>query len=236
LRIAHRGASAYAQENSLVAFHKAADMLADMVEIDIRITADQIPIVTHDSNLKRLFGKDITVAELTFQELRAATPPDLEPIPSFEEVAVTCKQLGMGLYLDIKEFSRAAVESIIASLKKHGLTRYTIFGSFRHDWIADIKAANPTLSTSILFNSIHVDPVLLARAIRCDYVHPCWESAIPEPHTLLTPDWMQRVREAELGIVCWHEERPSQIAALQALGVDAICSDTPERLVPRAVT
>ncbi len=232
LRIAHRGASAYAQENSLTAFHKAAEMLADMVEIDIRITADEIPVVTHDSNLKRLFGLDASIADLTFEQLRAATPPGLEPIPSFEEVAAICRQLGIGLYLDIKEFSRESAESVFASLKKHGMTRYTIFGSFRHDWVAEIKAANPHVATSILFGSTHIDPALLARALNCDYVHPCWERAAPEPHTLLTPEWMRRVREAELGVVCWHEERPSEIAALQALGVDAICSDTPERLVP----
>jgi glycerophosphoryl diester phosphodiesterase len=235
LRIAHRGASAYAQENSLTAFHKAAEMLADMVEVDIRITADQTPVVTHDRNLKRLFGIDSAIADLTFDQLRAAAPPGLEPIPSFEEVAATCAALGLGLYLDIKEFSPAAAESVFASLKKHDLTRYTIFGSFRPDWVAEIKAANPAVSTSILYGSTNIDPVLLARALHCDYVHPCWENAAPEPHKLLTPEWMRAVREAELGIVCWHEERPAEINALQALGADAICSDMPELLVPRAV-
>ncbi len=46
---------------------------------------------------------------------------------------------------------------------------------------------------------------------------------------------MRSVREAELGIICWHEERPSEIAALQALGVDGICSDRPELLIPQSV-
>ncbi len=236
LRIAHRGASAYAQENSLTAFHKAAEMLADMVEVDIRITADQTPVVTHDGNLKRLFGLDSSIADLTFEQLRAAAPPGLEPIPSFEEVAAACAALGLGLYLDIKEFSHPAAQSVFASLKQHDLTRCTIFGSFRPDWLAEIKAAHPAIPTSILFSSTRIDPVLLARAVACDYVHPCWENAAPEPHTLLTSDWIQRVREAELGIVCWHEERPAEIAALQALGVDGICSDMPELLIPKATT
>jgi glycerophosphoryl diester phosphodiesterase len=236
LRIAHRGASAYAQENSLTAFQKAAEMLGDMVEVDIRVTADQTPVVTHDSNLRRLFGIDTSIGDLTFEQLRAATPPGLEPIHSFEEVAVACADLELGLYLDIKDLSPAAGESVFASLKKHDLTRYTIFGSFRPDWLAEIKATYPSVSTSILFSSTHLEPMLLARAISCDYVHPCWENAAPEPHTLLTCDWIRRVREAELGIVCWHEERPSEIAALQALGVDAICSDMPELLIPQSST
>jgi glycerophosphoryl diester phosphodiesterase len=218
LRIAHRGASAYAQENSLTAFHKAAEMLADMVEVDIRITADQTPVVTHDGNLKRLFSIDASIGDLTFEQLRAATPPGLDPIPSFEEVAATCAALGLGLYLDIKAFSLPAAESVFTSLKVHDRTRYTIFGSFRPDWVAEIKAAYPLVSTSILFGSTHIEPVLLACAIGCDYVHPCWENIAPEPHTLLTSDWIRQVREAELGIICWHEERPSEIAHCKPVG------------------
>jgi glycerophosphoryl diester phosphodiesterase len=48
---------------------------------------------------------------------------------------------------------------------------------------------------------------------------------------LLTPEWVARVRDANLGIVCWHEERPEEIAALRQVGVDAICSDAPELLL-----
>jgi glycerophosphoryl diester phosphodiesterase len=51
------------------------------------------------------------------------------------------------------------------------------------------------------------------------------------PYKLLAHDWMKRVWDAGLGIVCWHEERPSEIEALWNLGVDAICSDMPELLV-----
>jgi glycerophosphoryl diester phosphodiesterase len=74
-----------------------------------------------------------------------------------------------------------------------------------------------------------VNPLLLARALQADYVHPCWEHE-PEPHRLLTADWLAQVRAAGLGVICWHEERPAEIAALKALGVTGICSDNPELL------
>ncbi|MCZ7545146.1 MAG: glycerophosphodiester phosphodiesterase [Anaerolineae bacterium] len=234
LRIAHRGASAYAQENSLAAFRKAAELGADMVEIDIRATADGVPVVSHDSSLKRVFGVEGNVGDYTLSQLRALTPADREPIPTLEEVAAECRQLDLGLYLDIKELTAPVAAAIVESLDRHHLTRYSIAGSFRADWLAEIKANFPQIATSILFASVHVDPVLLARSINCDYVHPCWESKTPEPHRLLTPAWIEKVRAADLGIICWHEERPSEIAALQALGVDGICSDQPELLVPPA--
>lgn len=230
LRIAHRGASAYAQENSAESFQKAAEMGADIVEIDLRLTADGLPVICHDESLTRLYDIPGNIADLTLDQIRAATPTGRAPILTFGEVAAACADLKLGLYLDIKEFNRASGQLVFDTLDHYGLTAYSIAGSFRPDFAANIKAANPRLRTSILYGSTHIDPVLLARALNADYVHPCWENAAPEPHRLLTPEWIANVRAANLGIVCWHEERPSEITALDALGVDAICSDTPDIL------
>ena len=229
LRIAHRGASAYAQENSAESLRKAAELGADMVEIDIRTTSDDIPVVTHDSSLKRVYGIDGNVSEYSLEELSRITAAQ-EPIMCFEEALTVCKKHGLGLYLDIKQLNPAAARSILESLDAHHYVSNTIFGSFRPDYLADIKAARPDAQTSILFGAHTLDPVKLAQSIRADYVHPCWENRAEQPHRLLTADWIDEVRRADLGIVCWHEERPSEIAALKALGVDAICSDKPELL------
>lgn len=235
LRIAHRGASAYAQEGSRSSVEKAAELGADMVEIDIRITADDVPVIAHDADLRRVFGVDGLISDLTLSELYAVTPGDCQPILTFDEMIRLCAGLGLGLYLDIKEVSPTAMARIIASLREHGMLRYAIFGSFRPDLVAEIKAAAADASTSILFASTHVDPVALAASVNADYVHPCWER-FESPSSLLTDEWIGRVRAAGLGIVCWHEERPREIAALNRLGVDGICSDQPELLVmtPRA--
>ena len=230
LRIAHRGASAHAQENSAASVQKAWELGADMVEMDIRSTADHIPVTAHDPSLKRLYNVDALIADITLEELHSYSKSS--PILTFVEMLRLCHKLQLGLYLDIKELSWEATLRVFAALDEYDFINHAIFGSFRPDYLAEIKAYRPDAVTSILFSSIHVDPVLLAQSIHADYVHPCWESRSETPHKLLTPEWIERVREAQLGIVCWHEERPSEIAALQALGVDAICSDTPELLVP----
>ena len=234
LRIAHRGASAYAQENSAESMHKAVELGSDMVEVDIRITADDVPVITHDSSLKRIYGIDGNVSEFTLEELRSFDSASSQ-LMTFDELLGICRSLGLGLYLDIKEINREAASKIIAALDEKHYIKNTIFGSFRPDYLADLKAARPDLSTSILFGAINIDPVKLAQSINADYVHPCWERRAEEPHKLLTPEWIASVRAANLGIVCWHEERPSEIAALQALGVDAICSDQPELLIPTPI-
>ncbi|MBZ0304005.1 MAG: glycerophosphodiester phosphodiesterase, partial [Anaerolineae bacterium] len=231
IRIAHRGASAYAQENSLSAFTKAAEMGADMVEVDVRLTADRVPVITHDESLKRVFGVPGLIHEYTFDELVRMTPEGREPLVTMEKLFETCRSLSMGVYLDIKQIGLDTVPMLIEIVKRADMWGGTIFGSFRADWLAEIKACDPEAATSVLFSSIHVDPVAQARAIGCDYVHPCWER-FDEPDKLLTESWLAGVHEANLGVVCWHEERPTVIHALQALGVNAICSDEPELLMP----
>lgn len=230
LRIAHRGASAYAQEGSQASVEKAAELGADMVEIDLRVTADDVPVIAHDSSLNRVFGIEGIISEMTLDQLRAATPAGKQPVLTFEEMLALCKSLGLGLYLDIKETSPTAMEKTIAALKREGMLSHTIFGSFRPDLIAEIKASTPDAVTSVLFASTHIDPVALAASVKADYVHPCWER-FDTPSSRLEGEWMQHVRDANLGIVCWHEERPQEIAALKRLGVDGICSDQPELLV-----
>lgn len=230
LRIAHRGASAYAAENSLEAIRAAAELGADMVEIDIRVTADNVPVVIHDGSLKRSHGVDGDVSDLTMGELSQLTGNG-PALVRFDDAIKLCRELGLGLYLDIKRLNAAAALSMLGSLESHHFMKNTVFGSFRPDYLADIKAARPDAKTSILFGAVDIDPVQLAQSIKADYVHPCWENRAEQPHRLLSPEWIAAVREANLGIVCWHEERPEEIAALMALGVDAICSDKPELLL-----
>lgn len=229
IRIAHRGASAYAQENSLESFHKAAELGSDMVEVDIRVTADGQPVVAHDASLKRLYNVDGQISDFTLEELKEITKSS--PISTFEETVKICRELHMGLYLDIKEINEQVAIIIFEVIDRHHFIKSAIFGSFRPDHLAEIKASRPDAVTSILFNSIHVDPVALAQSIQADYVHPCWERRAPQPHKLLTSEWIAAVRTANLGIVCWHEERPDEIEALWNLGVDAICSDMPDLLI-----
>ena len=230
LRIAHRGASAYAQENSPASLHKAAELGADMVEIDIRSTADDVPVVTHDSSLKRVYGISGSVSDYSMAELRRLTAGPGALI-SFDEAVALCKPLRLGLYLDIKQLSAASARAMLEALDRQHYMKSTIFASFRPDYVAEIKVARPDVKTSILFGALTIDPVKLARSVGADYVHPCWENRAEQPHRLLTREWLDAVRRADLGIVCWHEERPAEIAALKALGVDAICSDKPELLL-----
>lgn len=67
--IAHRGYSLRYPENTLLSMTKAFENGACYVECDVQLTKDKVPVVLHDSNLKRLSGKTGTIEQLTAQEL-----------------------------------------------------------------------------------------------------------------------------------------------------------------------
>jgi glycerophosphoryl diester phosphodiesterase len=229
LRIAHRGASAHAPENTLAAFRKAADLGADMVEVDLHSSSDGVLVVIHDADLSQTTTGSGLVYTHPLDALRRLDAGDGERIPTAEEVIECCRERNLGIYFELK-IGYAAV-TIAEMIQRERLHDRVIVASFRPDWLADVKRYDPTIHTSVLFTSLHIDPVALARATGAEYVHPCWEYQTPSPHSLLTPEWMDPVRAAGLGIISWHEERPVEIAALKRLQLDGICSNAPELLL-----
>jgi len=227
LRVGHRGAAAHAPDNTLLGFRRAAALGADMVECDVQVTADGQVVVVHDPYLTGADGRIRPIHRSTLAELQAVDLGEGEHIPTLAETIEVCKDEQLGAYMELKD--GAALPGVVDALCEQEFVHHTIAGSFRPDWLMEVKTALPELATSILFGSPHLDAVRLAQSVRATYVHPCWER-FPHPSSLLTPEWVARVREAELGIICWHEERPEEIAALRRVGVDGICSDAPELL------
>jgi glycerophosphoryl diester phosphodiesterase len=84
--IAHRGASDRALENSLSAFSLAVADGADMIEFDLRLTSDGVPVVFHDERTGRTAKANLEVAGTAAVRLRAAILKNGEPIPTLAEV------------------------------------------------------------------------------------------------------------------------------------------------------
>src|SRR5262249_5510589 len=93
--IGHRGAMAYAPENTLASFREARRRGATWVEIDVKLTVDGVPIVMHDASLKRTTGVDRLVAKTPHAELPKG-------VPTFEEAIACFHELGLGCNVEIK--------------------------------------------------------------------------------------------------------------------------------------
>jgi glycerophosphoryl diester phosphodiesterase len=197
----------------------------------VQRTADGQAVVIHDLFLRASSGQVLPVAKSTLAELQAVDLGAGERVPTLQAALAAIQALGLGAYIELKD--GGAIPGLIQVLDELDFTRHVLVGSFRPDWMADFTAARPQVGGSVLFGSQAIDgprAASLARAAGASFVHPCWESD-PHPSALLTPAWLGAVRAAGLGVVCWHEERPAEIAVLLALGVDGICSDKPELLM-----
>jgi|GEM_PF-216278 len=70
LIIAHRGVSALAPENTLAAFRQAVECGAEGLEFDVQLSKDDVPVIIHDFDLKRLGRRDGFVKDFTAEELQ----------------------------------------------------------------------------------------------------------------------------------------------------------------------
>lgn len=226
LRIGHRGAPAHAPANTLSSLRKAAELGADMVQFDVRQTGDDQIVLSHRPYLTDAQGRAWPVRESTLAELEAIDLGDGERIPTLAEAIELCRAEQVGAYIELRD--GGTIPGVVGAIREHDLAGYSLFGSFRPDWLAELETQVPDAHTAILFDSPYVDAVRLAQSIHATYVHPCWELA--DIHTFLTPEWVARVREAGLGIICRHDGQPGGIDALRRAGVDAICSPAPELL------
>lgn len=138
--IAHRGASAYAPENTASAIKKAAQMGANWVEVDVNISQDNTPVVFHDANLERCSnGKgqltqssDESLNELDFggwfsQEFKN------EPLLTLKTLLDISLKHDLALNLEIKPEEGLELETVIAiksCLDKFSKRPCIVFSSF----------------------------------------------------------------------------------------------------------
>ncbi len=232
LAIAHRGASAWATENTLGALRVANSLGADMWEVDVHLTRDRVCVVCHDSNLLRLTGKDICLGEADWNTIRKIHLLGGGTIPSFADVVTIALEVDAGLYVEIK--GEGAGFAAWQEMKKQKFS-YAILGSFEKEYVQELRDADCEFPLSILIPKGH-DPFALALATGAKIIHPCWENASSSPQELITPELLIRVQEAGLEMVLWHEERPAVLEKILQLPVLGICSNQPELLVPFPVS
>jgi hypothetical protein len=130
LLVAHRGGvvSDRIPECSPAAIREAARQGYDMVELDVRVTRDGAPVVFHDADLFRATGRASAIGELSEAEALALRfRKNDETIANLEQALLLCRQLHLGVMLDLKDPPRADVLQRIAALvRKHGLARSTV--------------------------------------------------------------------------------------------------------------
>jgi peptidoglycan/xylan/chitin deacetylase (PgdA/CDA1 family) len=130
LLVAHRGGVVTDRipENSLAAIREAGRFGYDMVELDVRATKDGVPVIFHDANLRAATAHNGPINDLTEAETRAVRfKRNDESIANLDQALQLCRQLHLGVMLDLKDPPRADMLQKIAGLiRKHGLEKSTV--------------------------------------------------------------------------------------------------------------
>lgn len=126
--IGHRGAAAYAPENTLESIHTAADMGVTWVELDVKLSKDSVPILFHDDDLDRTTNGHGPVADMLFDDLRALEAGSWFSdsfsgvvIPTLEEAVDVLMERGLGVNFEIKPCpgrERETAEAMLDSLAR----------------------------------------------------------------------------------------------------------------------
>lgn len=216
--IGHRGAMAYAPENTLESFREARRRGATWVEIDVKLTADGVPVVMHDASLERTMGIDRLVAETPRAELPAV-------VPTFEQAIACFRELGLGCNVEIKpcegreaETARIAVET----LRRAWPTALPapLLSSFKDASLKAAQESAPEFARALLVGELGDDWQARAEAIGA--------AGMNVGRRKLTAAGAVAVKRAGYALSVWTVNDPDEARAIVGMGADCIITDAPD--------
>lgn len=212
------------RENTLAGFALAIEAGADGIEIDVHATRDGVVVVHHDAALSCPPGsppgsQGMGIRALSFAELRRETFGGGD-IPTLDETLAFVDGRAV-LYVEIKA---PDIESrVVSELALHG-ARAAVH-SFDHRVSCTVHAIAPDIPTGILTDSYLLDP---GRALRDANARDYWQR-----WEMIDATLVRQVHAAGGRVIAWTVNDLGAIAHLRTLGVDAVCTDVADEVVPR---
>ncbi len=248
LVIGHRGSSALCPENTIAAFRRAISDGTDGIEFDVRLAADNIPVVIHDATLTRTASLNARVASLTAIELqqidvgrwfhrRAGTKPlspSEETVPSLQEVFELFAVEARELYLEMKgEPMLDELPAQVARLTRaYNLTDRVVVESFDHHAIKQVTRLAPEIRTAALFERRISKPIsLIQKRNIVGEAQRVRAAEIALHHSLVSDDLVKEARSAGFEVIVWTVDTPSWIERARTLGIKAVIANDPAAML-----
>jgi glycerophosphoryl diester phosphodiesterase len=229
-------------ENTLIAINSAIDLGVDMVEIDIRLTRDGIPILMHDDRLDSTTSGTGLVEDLTWDELMTLDAgswrgPEFvdETVQALHEVLdLTGGRVALNLDIKTPEAARptaiavveaGAPESVVISgctanfVRTVGDTANGVATLFNLDEL--LAGIEPADAPAVARRSINLAVELGAVAINV-------------PHPLVTTDLVEQAQKAGIGVWTFTIDDEARFIDLMDMGVASLTTNWPERMLPLA--
>lgn len=240
LLTAHRGGARLAPENTLEAFRQAVEVWgADILEMDVRLTADGQVVVLHDATVDRTTDGTGSVAELTLAELRtldagarfenphgdANFAASGVRIPTFREVLEALPATRLNVEAKCREVARPLVELVLEHGAAHRVLVAAEHEANRRDvrdypgpWGASRSQLRP-------FGVLHRTPLafLYTPGVDVFQIPVRWRG-----REVVTPRLIREAHRRNIPVHVWVVDDPDEMRRLLALGVDSLQSDRPD--------
>jgi glycerophosphoryl diester phosphodiesterase len=245
--IAHRGGAGLRPEATLEAFDHAARLGADILEMDVRATADGVVVVLHDTTVDRTTDGSGPVAELTLEALRrldagyrwtddgGRTHPYRGRgirVPALAEVYRRHARLRMVVEMKVRtpEFAQALCQLT----REARMAERVLVASFDHATLRAFRQSCPEVATSMSAREAQVF-IAMSRLRLASLASPD-ALALQVPDRIgdlevLTPALIAAARGRNLRVHAWTVNDEAEMRRLVSLGVDGIMTDRPDRLL-----
>lgn len=233
--IAHRGASAYAPENTIVAFTKAAQLGMKWVEFDVMQSQDGEVIVFHDETLDRTTNGKGDVDQVAYAHLRALDAgawfmPQFsgERIPTLMQTLDFLKNTNMNANVELKAIGdrdEALVLGVVRDMKDY-LKKYNdriLFSSFSIDALKYMRRYAPNAQLGYLMHEWLPDWQQTCDALNCITMNVFEE--------ILTAERVQEIKQSGRQLLSYTVNDRERAKQLYAWGVDAVFSDCPDKVL-----
>jgi len=232
INYAHRGASAYRPENTMVSFLHAIELGANGIETDVQLTSDGELVLIHDESLLRTTGinklvKDVTFAELQQYDAGSWYSPQYanERVPTLDQLLLLAVEHQLMLNIEIKSgiiVYPGIEKKIIDKVNAYGLKDKVIISSFNHYSLAICKQVDSTITTGILYMEGLYRP--------WDYASSLDAKALHAPHYAVNKELVDEASMDSKLYNVWTVNDEQQMKLFIDLGVAGIITDYPDRL------
>ena len=215
LKIAHRGASYYAPENTIEAFKKALTLRADAVEFDVHHTKDGQIIIMHDYNVKRTTDGAGLIKDLTLKQIKKFHEPNGEPVPTLQEALNLLKKKCI-CKIEIKD--KGIEKKVLKIIKKNRMTKSVIITSKIFSVLKKIKKMEPKIKTETIFSKFSMkDMVKETKKFNADFIAPHYSKT--------NKKFIEEAHKNGLKVYVWTINTKRLFDKMKKMGVDGITSD-----------
>ena len=210
--VAHRGDPYRVRENTIDSLRSALGRGADAVEIDVRLTRDGVPVLLHDSTLKRLWEQDRPLLSLSSDEVRGLTSGG---VPTLEEALKATDEVRLMVDLPGPADARA-VRRIVGVIRDFGAEERVYYCAGARTMLA-VRAADPAAEIALTWTTLAPPrPALL------DAVRPRW---LNYRFGLAGRDLVARVHRDGYLVSVWTPDTSRSMRRLLDAGVDSITTN-----------